>query len=152
MLVSQIMSKKPITLSPDMKIFEAIALFGKKKLKGAPVIEDHKVIGIITEYDILEFIEIHKLGDLWLPAPFDFIEQVIRMKDKTAEIQKSLEKLKNGTVSEIMSKDAEVCGPDDHISKIAAIMTDKNYTMMPVIHEEKLVGVVSRSDLVKGMV
>lgn len=53
--VEKIMSFPPITISPDEKIEEALRLMGKHKIRRLPVVKGEKLVGMVTERDILLF-------------------------------------------------------------------------------------------------
>ena len=56
-LISEIMVKEPITISPDMDLGELCELFEEHNIGGVPVVKDDNVIGIITERDVLNAVK-----------------------------------------------------------------------------------------------
>lgn len=52
--VDEIMSSPPIVIGPDANIEEAVRMMGKNKIRRLPVVEDGKLIGMVTERDILQ--------------------------------------------------------------------------------------------------
>lgn len=152
MLVKQIMTKNPKTVPADMSVHEVVAFFRKKRITGAPVTKKNKLVGIITEFDILDFMEVHEFGGkLWMPMPFDFIEAVLDAKQEVYEVRKEFTKLKNATIEKVMSADIVTVTPDTHVSEVADTMTEANLTHVPVVEDGKLVGLVTRSDLIKSL-
>ena len=152
MIVKDIMTKNPKTIPADATVHAVVELFRKSRIRGAPVIKDHTLVGIVTEYDLLDFMEIHEFGGkLWLPAPFDFIEAVLDAKQEEYEIRKEFEKLRNATAETVMSTDVVTVTPTTHVSEVADLMTESNLTHVPVVEDEKLVGLVTRSDLIKSL-
>ena len=61
-----------------------------------------------------------------------------------------LEKVPDRPVSEIMTSKVVTTRPDDHVTKIWDLMVDKDYTGLPVVKDGKLVGMITRFDLLKG--
>ncbi|AMD18235.1 CBS domain-containing protein [Methanobrevibacter sp. YE315] len=55
--ISEIMAKEPITVEPTMTIGELCELFAEKNIGGVPIVKDDKVMGIITERDILNAVK-----------------------------------------------------------------------------------------------
>ena len=55
--ISEIMAKDPITVEPTMTIGELCELFAEKNIGGVPVVKDDKVMGIITERDVLNAVK-----------------------------------------------------------------------------------------------
>ena len=56
-VISEIMVTEPITIEPNMTIGELCELFAEKNIGGVPVVKDDKVMGIITERDILRAVK-----------------------------------------------------------------------------------------------
>lgn len=152
MEVKDIMTKKPKTISPDTTVHEVVEFFRKHRIRGAPVVKGNKLIGMITERDLLDFMEIHEFGGkLWLPAPFDFIEAVLDAKQEEYEVRKEFNKLKNATAEKVMVTEFVTIAPTAHVSEVADLMTENNLTHVPVVEEDTLVGLVTRSDLIKSL-
>jgi len=152
MLAKEIMTKKPKVLAPEMTIHDAVEFFRKHRIRGAPVVSKGKLVGLLTEYDLLDFMEVHEFGGkLWMPAPFDFIEAVLDAKQEEYEIRKEFEKLRKATVEKAMSTELVSVSPDTHVSEVADLMTEGNLTHVPVVENGKLVGLVTRSDLIKSL-
>lgn len=55
--VKRIMKTDVITVEPDMDLYEAVQIMVSKKIGGLPVVEDHELVGIITERDIVDVVE-----------------------------------------------------------------------------------------------
>lgn len=152
MLVKNIMTKKPKIVEEDATVRDVIELFRKHRIRGVPVVKKNKLVGMITEYDLLDFIEVHEFGGkLWLPAPFDFIEAVLDAKQEEYEVRKEFEKLRHATADKIMNKNVITVTPETHVSEVADLMTENNLTHVPVVEKGKLVGLVTRTDLIKSL-
>lgn len=152
MLVKEIMTKKPKTLSTDMNIHDVVQFFRKHRIRGAPVVKDGKLVGLLTERELLDFMEVHEFGGkLWMPAPFDFVEAVLDVKQEVYEVRKEFEKLRNSSVESVMNTDFVTIHPDAHVSEVADLMTENSLTHVPVIEGDTLVGLVTRSDLIKSL-
>jgi CBS domain-containing protein len=152
MQVREVMNKRPIKVKKSAYIIDIIKLFRDKRIHAAPVCDGDKLLGVVSEKDILDFMEIHDFETkLWLPAPFDFIEAVLDAKAEVKEIQDDFNKLKKATASDIMGDYPTVVSPDDHVSKVADIMSEYKETLVPVVEKKKLVGIVTRSDLIRAI-
>jgi len=55
--VEKLMTPNPVTLSPDAKLSDAIALFKTNMFHAIPIIEDRKVTGIVSTFDLLKYME-----------------------------------------------------------------------------------------------
>ncbi len=152
MLVKEIMTKKPKTVDTTTSVHEVVELFRKHRIRGVPVTKNNELVGMITEYDLLDFMELHEFGGkLWLPAPFDFIEAVLDAKQEEYEVRKEFEKLRKSTAEFVMNSEVVTVTPTMHVSEVADLMTEDNLTHVPVVDDGKLVGLVTRSDLIKSL-
>ena len=152
MLVKDIMTKKPKTISVDMDIHGVVQFFRKHRIRGAPVVDGDRLVGLLTERELLDFMEVHEFGGkLWMPAPFDFVEAVLDVKEEAYEVRKEFEKLRNSSVESVMNTDFVTIHPDAHVSEVADLMTENSLTHVPVVEGDILVGLVTRSDLIKSL-
>ncbi len=71
-IVRDIMSKILVTISPDNDIYDALILMGEKDLRRLPVVNDNKVIGLLTFKDVIRI----------QPQLFDVIAEKFRIKDE----------------------------------------------------------------------
>ncbi len=125
MLVSNILKEKGSTvyhITPDSSVFEAIKLMSEKRIGALVVLEDESLRGIISERD--------------------YRDKVI-LKGRTS---------KTTTVKEIMTSDVYWVPPDATIKKCMALMTEKKFRHLPVMENDKVVGVISIGDLVKQII
>ena len=126
-----------------------------KNISGAPIVdEDNKVIGIISEGDIMKLIEVHSPNlNLLLPAPFDLIVLPVRMEVGYEEIANDVRKAASVLVGEIMTKKVRTTKRDASISDAAELMDKHKINRLPVVDEnKKLVGLVTRGDIIGALV
>ena len=125
-----------------------------KNISGAPIVdEDNKVIGIVSEGDIMKLIEVHSPNlNLLLPAPFDLIELPVRMRVGLDEIAEDVGKAASVLVGEIMTKHVVSIKKDASISDAAALMDSKKVNRLPVVDEnKKLLGIITRGDIIGAL-
>ncbi|MFZ8830038.1 MAG: HPP family protein [Candidatus Aenigmatarchaeota archaeon] len=150
MLVKDVMSKNVITISPEESISNAIDKMAKNNISGLIVVEDEKVVGVISESDVLkifksEFPELKLSSNISLSI-FSLIKSGIKI---IREIKK-IGKLK---VKDLMSKKVFFVKPEDTILEAARIMSKKDVRRLPVIDESgKLVGIISRTDILRALI
>ncbi len=126
-----------------------------KNISGAPIVdEDNKVIGIISEGDIMKLIEVHSPNlNLLLPAPFDLIVLPVRMEVGYEEIANDVRNAASVLVGEIMTKKVRTTKRDASISDAAELMDKHKINRLPVVDEnKKLVGLVTRGDIIGALV
>lgn len=131
MFVKDVMTPNPITVAPETSFAEAMDIIRRKKVRRLPVVKDGKLVGIVAEKDLLSASPSKATSlDVW-------------------EITSLLHKLK---VEEIMTKDVVTVSPDTPIEEAAVIMADKKIGALPVVKGEKLVGIITETDIFKTFV
>jgi CBS domain-containing protein len=149
------MQKEVITLRRVEKIEEAARILREKKISGAPIVdEDNKMIGIVSEGDIMRLLEFHSPNlNLILPSPLDLIELPIRMKAEYDEISAGLKKASLVLVQEIMTKKVITITPEKSISDAAEQMDMHKVKRLPVLDEKgDLIGIITRGDIIGALV
>ncbi len=149
MLVKDVMSKNVITISPEENITKAIELMAKNNISGLVVVENEKVVGIISESDILEI----------LKSPFPEIKSLTNVTlslflllKKGIESLNHAKKVAELKVKDLMTKKVFYVEPTDTIEEAARIMSEKDVRRLPVIENGKLVGIISRTDILRALV
>ncbi len=153
--VQDAMQKEVITLRRVEKIEEAAKILRAKKISGAPVVdENNKMIGIVSEGDIMRLLEFHSPNlNLILPSPLDLIELPIRMKSEYDEISAGLKKASVVMVHEIMTKKLITISPEKSISDAAEQMDMHKVKRLPVLDEKgDLIGIITRGDIIGALV
>lgn len=151
MKVKEIMTKDLITITPDANIPEIVKKMSKNEISGLPVVEGNKIVGMVTESDIMELLEFHDFGNYMLPIPFDVIEAIMEMRSEIDEIKQDFDNLKSAKAKDVMTKKLITTNPEDHVTKVSQDMMENNINRIPVIENDKLVGIVARSDVLKAL-
>ena len=129
MIIERRMTKNPVTISPDANVVEASELMKKEKVHRLPVLDkDKKLVGVISEKDIL----------FASPSPASSLS--------IHEMAYLLSKL---TVRKLMTKDPVTITKDTTVEEAARLMVDQDLSCLPVVEGDKLVGIVSKSDMFK---
>ncbi len=146
--------KKPIVVNQNNDVRDVIKLFRKYKISGAPVVDDdNNLVGIISESDIIKTLTTHDEDlDLILPSPFDLIELPLKTTLKIEEFKEDIEKALKTKVKDIMTKDVITISPDTPINEAANIMIKHNIKRLPVVKNGKLVGIITRGDLIEALI
>ena len=129
MIIERRMTKNPVTIGPDANVVEASELMKKEKVHRLPVLDkDKKLVGVISEKDILYA----------TPSPASSLS--------IHEMAYLLSKL---TVRKLMSKDPVTITKDTTVEEAARLMVDQDLSCLPVVEGDRLVGIVSKSDMFK---
>ena len=152
MKIRDVMNKNVVTCKPDDPVSILAKLFKEYHISGMPVVEKGKVVGIVSETDLLKLFETPQFsGELWLPSPFEVIEIPIRNLVRLEEFKKALEDMKMKPVGEIMKKSVHSVSPEDGLEKASSMMVKYKVNRLPVMENGKLVGIVARSDIISGL-
>ena len=152
MKVRDIMNVKPIIVQADDPVSEASRKLRENKISGMPVLDGEKLVGIISESDLLRLLSVEEeSGNLWLPSPFEVFEVPFRDFLKWERMRSSMENIPNKKVSDVMKRNLHEIGPDDSVEEAASIMTRHRINRLPVVEEGRLVGIVTRGDIISGL-
>ena len=127
--VANLMSEKVITALPKTTIFEAEKTMTTQGFRRLPIISDGKVIGIITTMDIIRFFG---SGEVFKYLQSGTIIQVL-----------------NTPALEIATKEVSTIEPNADVGQAAKIMRDKNIGAIPVVKNERLMGIITERDFFK---
>lgn len=152
MNIRDVMNRNVITCKPEDTLSQLAKLFGENHISGMPVVDKGKVVGVVSETDLLKLFKTPEFsGELWLPSPFEIIEIPIRNLLRLEEFKKALENLKVLPVKDIMMTPVRSISPDAGLEEASSMMVKYKINRLPVIENGKLVGIVARSDIIKGL-
>ena len=152
MRVRDIMNVKPVTVQAEASVSQAAAILRENKISGLPVLDGERLVGIVSESDLLRLLSVdEEEGGLWLPSPFEIFEVPFRDLVKWERMRSALDEIPKKKVSGVMSRNLHEVGPDDSIEEAAGIMTRHRINRLPVVEEGRLVGIVTRGDIISGL-
>lgn len=144
MKAKDIMTSPVITVAPDTPVREIAALLFERRISGVPVMEDGRLVGLVSEADLLHR---HELGT---DDPAQSRSWWLRLfsADRTpAEYVKS-----HATQArDIMAREVVSVAPDTPVAEIATLLETRGIKRVPVLRGAKLVGIVSRANLVQAL-
>lgn len=141
-----IMTTDVLTVSKDARVKDIAKLFSDKRIGGAPVVDENgKVIGIVTDGDlIMQDVKIH------FPHYLSLLDGFIIL-GSTKRFEEQLRKAVGAEIKDVMTEDVITVEEDALIEDIATLMMEKNVSRLPVVKEEKLVGLITRGDIVRAI-
>lgn len=131
MLVKQRMTANPFTVTSANSIPEAQAMMTKHKVRHLPVVDDGKVVGVISANDIAAA----------LPSKATTLS--------TSEATYLISKL---NVDKVMSRPPITIAPDALLEEAAVLMRNKKIEMLPVVADRELLGVITESDILDSFI
>ena len=152
MKIKDVMNKDVIVCAPDDTLGNLADMFKKNHISGIPVVDKGKVVGLVSETDLIKLFKTPEFSnDLWLPSPFEIIEIPIRNLVKLEETRKFFENMKLRPVKDIMTRTVHAISSDEELEDASTMMVKHDVNRLPVIDNGKLVGIVARSDIIKGL-
>ena len=140
------MTKKVITVSPDMEITKAAKILLERRINGLPVVDAFgRLVGILCQSDLVV-----QQKRFPIPSVFTLLESFIPLTSMK-RIDKEVEKIAALTVKQAMTTNPVTVGPDTDIEEVARLMVDKKYHTLPVVEDEKVVGIVGKEDVLKTL-
>jgi len=122
--VSEIMTTRLVTFLPETNIHKAIKVLLEKRLSGAPIVDDAgELVGVLSKKDCLKVVFSTGYHQDW-----------------------------GGTVSEYMSPEVTTIDADTDLVSAAEIFLGSNYRRFPVLRQGRLVGQISRCDVLKFLI
>lgn len=132
LLVRDVMSPRVFRVSPDTPVRELLELASTHRLRAVPVVgEDREVLGMVTDRDLLRHL---------LPL-------ALRPGDAASQ-GASAEGLK---VRDIMSRSVMCISEEQGLAEVASVMVNKDVERLPVVHEGKLTGFLTRGDILRKL-
>jgi CBS domain-containing protein len=110
------------TISPDDSVYRAVELMAEKNVGGLIVTDGDKPVGIITERDYARAVVLKGRSSASTP------------------------------VRDIMTRDLICVSPDETVDSCMAVMTDSRVRHLPVLDDDRLIGIISIGDLVKSVI
>ncbi|HEC23443.1 MAG TPA: CBS domain-containing protein [Chloroflexi bacterium] len=127
-LVKDWMTPDPITITSQTTVLEAEQVIRRHRIRRLPVVDDGKLVGIVSWGDVREALP----SDITSLSTVDIYHMLSYMP-----------------VSEIMSANVITIGPEEPIGKAAWLMTEYRISSLPVMDGERLVGIISATDLLR---
>ena len=148
-LVRQIMTPDPVTVAPDATVEEVVRLMRRHELPGLPVVDgDGALRGIVTEADLVISDDD---GDLHLPHYIELFGGMVFLPESVRRFEERFHKAAAASAEEMMTPDPVTVEADDSARKAARLIVDSGHNRLPVMEDGRLVGVVTRVDVLGAL-
>lgn len=131
MRIKDVMTKNPITVSPDTLVLQAQKIMKENKIRRLPVVEKGRLVGIVTKRDLLEAAPPRGTS----PNIYDLNYLLSQMK-----------------VKDVMKKNPIVITPYTPVEDVLRIGQEEKIGSFPVVENGKLVGIATESDIVRFLI
>lgn len=142
--VSDVMNKNLVVVSKDTTIADVLKIMKEKMIGRVPVVENDKLLGVVTRDDLLVKQEIPPVQPV-----IAFWEVLITLPSNHA-FEEKVRKLAAYTAGQIMSEDYFSCAPSDDLETIITKMLEEKHEYAVVVENGKLAGLLTKSDLISN--
>jgi CBS domain-containing protein len=143
--ISKIMTKKVITVSPEDSVFEVQSVLFNNKISRVVVTKNKKPIGIITYRDFIPVKTFESHKEFTNPVERDEASSIPQLNEFNVN---QMSYLLTFSAKDIMTKDLVVTYPDNDVYTAAILMIRHGISGIPVIRNQKLIGIITKSDIV----
>jgi CBS domain-containing protein len=145
--VGDVMERDPVTIAPGADLETLLRMLRENELPGLPVVEGNRLVGIVTESDLV------LQGDdtsLHLPHYFQLFGGVVFL-EPLQHLEDRIRKAFGNSVSDMMTTDVETISPDATVHEAARMISSSGHNRVPVVEGDRLVGVVTRVDALEAL-
>lgn len=143
MLAKDVMTRDVCVVAPDAAVPEIAKLLLRRHISAVPVVEaGGRIVGIVSEGDLMRRPEIgtERRRSWWL-----------ELMSSRAELAAEFVKMNGLSARDVMTRDVVTVGEDATVGEIAALLEERRIKRVPVVHAGRVVGIVSRSNLLQGL-
>jgi CBS-domain-containing membrane protein len=142
-----IMTPDIVTVSTETDVSQAARLLLEKHINGIPVVDSEKrLVGILCKSDLIA-----QQKKISMPSLFTLFDGFISFSS-TKNLDKEFKKIAAIKVSEAMTPDPVTVSPDTTIEEIATLMVNRGFHTIPVVQDDRLVGVIGKEDVLKTII
>ena len=143
MKTQEIMTANVITITPDKTVEDAAKLMLEKEIGGLPVVENGKVIGMITESDFIgKHVEVpHAVGSF---------KELLGQWFEGVSFEEIITDARKTKVREVMAETVVAVTPETPLTKTVQIMMNQDLNRLIVLNNGSLVGIIARRDILKA--
>jgi len=150
--VRDVMTSSVITLNVTDNLHDATVKFAINGISGAPVLDESgKLVGMLSESDILEFIKQFQEKIKMEYPSISFLSLPLDQIVDDEEALRTYQEISSKKVEEIMRRDLETVDPDAPLTDAIDLMLQNDMKRIPVMEHERVVGIITCSDIIWAM-
>jgi CBS domain-containing protein len=140
------MTPDPLVIAPDVPVTDAAKLMTEKNIGALPVVSEGKMVGLVTEGDLI-------MQDVKLEFPtyIHLLDGFIMYPPAAVKFENELRKAVAATIADVMSRDPKTVTVDAPLEVVASLLAEDDVSRLPVMEGDKLVGIISKHDIVKAI-
>ncbi len=142
--VSQLMTREVKTVNENHSIGHVISIMEDHKIGKVVVMRDNEPVGIITSGNI-------SFADVEDPETGVSLEKIAFLRKTDGQEKRNVREVAMVTAGDIMANNLIKIGPDEDAANAANLMIKNNVSGIPVVNEDELVGIITKTDIIKGI-
>jgi len=143
MKARDIMTRDVVTVKPDTTIEDTVKLMIAHHISGLPVLNDAgEMVGVVSEKDLILKEKGFPFSVMKVPS---LIDRMVNLEHFVEEITLARKRI----AADVMTTEIISAHPDDSIGHIAWQMVQKKHNRIPIIDNGKLVGIITRADIIR---
>ena len=145
--VRDIMTPDPVTVESAMSVTDAAKIMVERRIGSLPVVDGGQLKGLVTEGDLI-------IKDIRLEYPtyIHLLDGFIMYPPSTTRFEHELKKAVAATVGDVMTAEPFTVQADASVEDVATLLVDRDVSRLPVLDGDELVGIVTKSDVLRSMV
>lgn len=141
-----VMTPDPVTIAADVAVKEAAHVMTERRIGALPVMDGAELVGLVTEGDlIMQDVKVE------FPTYIHLLGGFITYPPSTSKFENELKKAVGATVADVMTTDVVTVEVGAALEDVATLMVERDVSRVPVMDGEELVGIVSKSDIVRSL-
>jgi CBS domain-containing protein len=136
---------EPLVVYPEYPLRELVELLLREHAEGACVVEDDRLVGVVTAMDL-----VFQEKRVHLPSVLAVMDFVIPLEPPST-LRDELDKIAATTVRDLMSGHPRSVGPDTPLQEVATMMVEGHLTVVPVVEDGRLVGMIGKPALLRAV-
>jgi CBS domain-containing protein len=152
MNAADVMTADVETVAPDDEVGEVLARLADVKFSGFPVVDEGRLVGVVTEGDLVNLFEVEDRV-LWIPIGIPPIVDTLTYAFDLPGDDVDIAAHADDPISSVMTEDPVTVGVDASIDALLDLLAnpDRDINRLPVLDGDELVGIITRQDLLRGL-
>jgi CBS domain-containing protein len=147
LLAKDIMTPDPITVGPELSVTEAAHLMSERRVGALPVVDKGRMVGFVTEGDlIMQDARVH------FPTYLSLLGGYVFAPGANDRFEAALRKAVAASVDDVMTREPVTVTPEALVTDVATLMVERDIARVPVMDGDTVVGIISKSDIVRSLV
>lgn len=146
--VHRVMTTEVLSFSPEDTVAAAMQAMVDRNVGGAPVVDPAgRVVGLITTGDLIV-----QESQLHFPTVISILGANLELPSSKKRLDEDIRRALGASVGEVMTAEPVTIGEDETLEAAATLMHDHDVSRLPVVRDGALVGLVSRTDIVRAII